>query len=214
MWAGCGSRPNYSSSRATSAPDAPAGHDERLAALDALDASLPTASGEADAYRALTAAERTRLAATPAAAPWQTAAEAARAARSPYLLAYAAVRLAEAHAALGDRDAAGAAVAEAIALADALGAAPLANEARALARRARLEAGAPEPGEAADPFGLTSREAEVLRLVADGRSNGQIAESLFISRKTASVHVSNILGKLGVASRGEAAAVAHRHRLT
>ena len=72
----------------------------------------------------------------------------------------------------------------------------------------------PEPREAADPFGLTSREAEVLRLVADGRSNGQIAEALFISRKTASVHVSNILGKLGVASRGEAAAVAHRHGLT
>ena len=61
---------------------------------------------------------------------------------------------------------------------------------------------------------MTSREAEVLRLVADGRSNGQIAEALFISRKTASVHVSNILGKLGVASRGEAAALAHRHGLT
>jgi len=50
----------------------------------------------------------------------------------------------------------------------------------------------------------------VLRLVADGRSNSQIAEALFISSKTASVHVSNILAKLGVASRVEAAAVAHR----
>jgi DNA-binding NarL/FixJ family response regulator len=50
----------------------------------------------------------------------------------------------------------------------------------------------------------------VLHLLADGRSNPQIAEALFISRKTASVHVSNILGKLGVASRGEAAAMAHR----
>jgi DNA-binding NarL/FixJ family response regulator len=50
----------------------------------------------------------------------------------------------------------------------------------------------------------------VLRLVADGRSNSQIAETLFISRKTASVHVSNILAKLGVASRVEAAALAHR----
>ena len=114
--------------------DAPADHDERLAALDALVASLPAASGEADAYRALTAAERTRLTATPAAAPWPAAADAARAARSTYLLAYASLRLAEAHAALGDRDAAGAAVAEAIALADALGAAPLADEARALAQ--------------------------------------------------------------------------------
>ena len=50
----------------------------------------------------------------------------------------------------------------------------------------------------------------VLRVVTDGRSNRQIAEVLFISRKTASVHVSNILAKLGVASRVEAAAVAHR----
>ena len=59
-------------------------------------------------------------------------------------------------------------------------------------------------------LGLTPRELEVLRLVAEGRSNRQIAEELFISAKTASVHVSNILGKLGAANRGEAAALAHR----
>jgi DNA-binding NarL/FixJ family response regulator len=59
-------------------------------------------------------------------------------------------------------------------------------------------------------LGLTPRELEVLRLVADGRSNRQIAEELFISVKTASVHVSNILAKLRVGSRVEAAAVAHR----
>jgi hypothetical protein len=53
----------------------------------------------------------------------------------------------------------------------------------------------------------------VLRLVAAGRSNREIAGELFISVKTASVHVSNILGKLGVTSRGEAAAAAHRLRL-
>ena len=53
----------------------------------------------------------------------------------------------------------------------------------------------------------------MLRLVAAGRSNREIAGELFISAKTASVHVSNILGKLGVASRGEAAAAAHRLRL-
>jgi DNA-binding NarL/FixJ family response regulator len=53
----------------------------------------------------------------------------------------------------------------------------------------------------------------VLRLVAAGRSNREIASELFISAKTASVHVSNILGKLGVTSRGEAAATAHRLRL-
>ena len=60
------------------------------------------------------------------------------------------------------------------------------------------------------PFGLTPREREVLVLVADGRTNKQIAEALFINQKTASVHVSNILPKLGVANRGEAAAIAHR----
>jgi DNA-binding NarL/FixJ family response regulator len=57
---------------------------------------------------------------------------------------------------------------------------------------------APPPGE---ELGLTPREREVLGLVADGRSNRQIAEELFISAKTASVHVSNILAKLGVANR-------------
>ena len=53
----------------------------------------------------------------------------------------------------------------------------------------------------------------MLRLVAAGRSNREIAAELFISPKTASVHVSNILAKLGVASRGEAAAQAHARRL-
>jgi DNA-binding CsgD family transcriptional regulator len=66
------------------------------------------------------------------------------------------------------------------------------------------------PSAPAAPFGLTDREREVLRLLADGRSNGQIATALFISPKTASVHVSNILAKLGVSGRVEAAGVAHR----
>ena len=64
--------------------------------------------------------------------------------------------------------------------------------------------------EAAQPFGLTARELEVLQLVAAGRSNREIAAELFISAKTASVHVSNILSKLSVASRGEAAATAYQ----
>ncbi|HJW22084.1 MAG TPA: AAA family ATPase [Candidatus Limnocylindrales bacterium] len=61
-----------------------------------------------------------------------------------------------------------------------------------------------------DPFGFTAREREVLPLLAEGWTNQQIADALFITRKTASVHVSNILAKLGVANRAEAAAVAHR----
>ncbi|MEU9628423.1 AAA family ATPase [Streptomyces luteogriseus] len=96
-----------------------------------------------------------------------------------------------------------------------LGARPLADAATALGRRARLpltpatEPG-PAPADPAEALGLTSRERDVLRLVAAGHTNRRIAQELFISPKTASVHVSNILGKLGVSGRGEAAAVAHR----
>jgi DNA-binding NarL/FixJ family response regulator len=62
----------------------------------------------------------------------------------------------------------------------------------------------------AHSFDLTPREAEVLVLVAAGRTNRQIGDELFVSDKTASVHVSNILRKLGVNSRVDAAAVAQR----
>ncbi len=81
---------------------------------------------------------------------------------------------------------------------------------------ARTDAGPATGAHADDPadaFRLTRRERDVLRLVAVGRSNRQIAEELFISPKTASVHVSNILSKLEVSGRGEAAAMAHRLRL-
>jgi Ribonuclease G/E len=95
-----------------------------------------------------------------------------------------------------------------------LGAKPLLDEVRALARSARVTLGDTEqtPAHASEHerLGLTEREAEVLRLVANGSSNRHIAEVLFISPKTVSVHVSNILAKLGVASRGEAGALAHR----
>jgi DNA-binding CsgD family transcriptional regulator len=183
--------------------------DERVAALARLAEAFPVPTGELAAYRALTAAERARR--DGAAEPWQAAVDAARAGSAPYLLAYALLRLAEALAAGGDRATAATAVSEAIAMADDLGAEPVGQQARALARRARLIEEPDETGE--NGFGLTGRELEVLRLVADGRSNGQIAEELFISRKTASVHVSNILAKLGVTSRVEAAALAHRQGL-
>ena len=57
---------------------------------------------------------------------------------------------------------------------------------------------------------LTTREREVLQLLAAGRSDGQIAEALFISKKTASVHVANIKGKLGASSRVEIVTIAIR----
>ena len=94
-----------------------------------------------------------------------------------------------------------------------LGAAPLRQEIERLARHARIDvvdAAERQDDDAGDRLGLTDREAEVIRLVAAGRSNQQIADALFITRKTASVHVSNILGKLGVANRVEAAAIAQR----
>ena len=120
-------------------------------------------------------------------------------------------RLAEALLAHGRRDEAAAQARAAHDVATRLGAEPLRVEVDTLARRGRLDLGGGH-GEAVAgvPASLTPRELEVLRLVAAGRSNQQIADVLFISRKTASVHVSNILGKLGVHTRVEAAATAHR----
>jgi len=84
-----------------------------------------------------------------------------------------------------------------------------------LARRARLDPGnrgghTSGTGGASPLAALTDREREVLTLLARGKSNREIGSELFITPKTASVHVSNILSKLGAASRTEAAAIAHR----
>jgi ATP/maltotriose-dependent transcriptional regulator MalT len=135
---------------------------------------------------------------------WDTAAAAWEALRRPYPRAVALLRAAEAAAADGERDAAAERLTTATELARDLGARPLLARLEDLSRRARLSLG-PAPS-----HGLTARELDVLRLVAEGRSNREIADALFISTKTASVHVSNILGKLGVTGRGEAAATAHR----
>lgn len=64
------------------------------------------------------------------------------------------------------------------------------------------------------PFNLTERELAVLTLLADGHSNARIGQALFISTSTVGVHVSNILRKLNVATRVQAATVAERHGLT
>jgi DNA-binding NarL/FixJ family response regulator len=177
------------------------------ARLATLDASTPTVR----AYRALAVAEAARATREPA--DWGEAVNVCRTAREPYLVAYALLRFADDACAVGDREQATAALLEAARLAETLGAAPLLEDVRALARRARIKVDSgDEPG--IDAFGLTEREREVLELLAEGRSNPQIAAELFISPKTASVHVSNILGKLGVTGRGEAAAIAHRHGLS
>jgi DNA-binding CsgD family transcriptional regulator len=118
-------------------------------------------------------------------------------------------RLAEALLFVGDREQATEAARAAYRTAVRLGAEPLRGALEALARRGRLDLGDDVPAERT-LAGLTPREVEVLRLLVEGRSNRQIAEQLFISGKTASVHVTNILAKLGVHSRLEAAATARR----
>ena len=89
-----------------------------------------------------------------------------------------------------------------------IGAVPLVEEMEAIARRARLKLPAMPQVEADSERGLTGREREVLVLVSQGRTNRQIGKNLFIGEKTASVHVSNILAKLGAANRAEAGAKA------
>jgi DNA-binding CsgD family transcriptional regulator len=120
-------------------------------------------------------------------------------------------RLAEALLEAGRRDEAHQEWQRAVEAAERLGARPLRAALTALGRRGRLGPG-PERrsgGQVSPLAGLTAREHEVLRLLAAGRSNREIAAELFIAPKTASVHVSNILSKLGAASRTEAAAIAH-----
>ncbi len=116
-------------------------------------------------------------------------------------------RLAEALTEAGQRAEAEQEWSQAVQVADELAATPLRSALADLGRRARLgrQASGGAPGVLS---GLTSREREVLRLLVAGRSNREIAAALFIAPKTASVHVSNILGKLGAASRTEAAAIA------
>jgi DNA-binding CsgD family transcriptional regulator len=171
------------------------------------------------AVAALFDAERSRLHGQPDPAQWQQAATAWLALRRPYPAAYAQWRQAEALLATkAPRAQAEEPLRAAHAVATRLGAAPLRRELELLAQRGRITLEAPaDPAESmpeapsvAASLGLTRREAEVLALVAAGRTNRQIGQALFITPKTASVHVSRILAKLGVAGRGEAAAVAHR----
>lgn len=106
------------------------------------------------------------------------------------------------------------------AVAVSLGAAPLLNEVEALRRRARLplttDDGHPEHHEVAaraDPladYGITARERDVLALLAEGRTNADIARTLFVTEKTVEGHVSNLLRKMGAANRVEAAMIFHR----
>ena len=152
------------------------------------------------AWRAVGAAELARARGRNDAKLWRRAAAAWDALARPYPAALARWREAEALVESGDR----------------AGAEPA--ELTSLSGRARLDLSEqgepPADAEAPDPFGLTPRERQVLELVAKGATNRQIGAALFMAEKTASVHVSRILGKLGVQTRTQAAAVAHRQQLS
>jgi DNA-binding CsgD family transcriptional regulator len=191
-----------------------------LAALDLLTAS-PTPQSRyptVASYLVLAQAERSRVEGRSDPERWRAAASTWERLEYPFDAAYARFREAEALLAGGaPRREAEAALRPAHQTVVALGAVPLRREIELLAQRGRLRleepagtAAEPEASSPAASLGLTRREAEVLALVAEGRTNRQIGQALFITPKTASVHVSRILAKLGVAGRGEAAAIAHR----
>ena len=172
----------------------------------------PTAA----AWRLVAEAEYDRARAHPSSGSWEKAGAAWEDLQRPPMVAYCHWRLAEALVAAGVSAADASLPAwTAQAIAQRLGARPLQEEIERLAQRARLELAPPShPTDQAsglgELLGLTPREAEVLGLVARGYTNRQIADTLVISVKTASVHVSHILAKLQVQNRVDAAAIAHR----
>jgi DNA-binding CsgD family transcriptional regulator len=165
------------------------------------------------AERATWAAERDRLTGPGSPEAWAAAAAAWDELSWPHRAGYARWRQAQAQLSSGQARAAAAVLGAAATLAAEH--APLLAEIRKLAVRARIrlpaETGpAPRPPRPAASYGLTSRELSVLRLLAAGRTNAEIGTELFISPKTASVHVTNILRKLGVSGRVQAATAAER----
>jgi DNA-binding CsgD family transcriptional regulator len=193
---------------------------ESLAAWTGRVASAPFADhpfvATIPAERATWDAERSRLAGASDPEAWRAAAEAWQDLGSPHRAGYAWWRHAQAHLDAGQpATAAAGALRAAAAAAD--GHAPMLAQVRQLAERTRIPlhppAGViPETPAPAQPraYGLTTRELAVLRLLAAGRTNAQIGAELYISPKTAGVHVSSILRKLGVSGRVQAAALAER----
>ncbi|TDD88955.1 LuxR family transcriptional regulator [Actinomadura rubrisoli] len=172
---------------------------------------------EGRAWLARAEAERLRLDGDPAPDAWRETADLFTFGDPDggfvYEVARSRWRLAAALAESGDREAAAVEWRSATRIAERLGAAPLLGALRELGTRARLDTGRPASAPSGPFAALTVREREVLKLVAQGQGNRDIAAALFISPKTASVHVSNILAKLNVTSRTQAAALAHRENL-
>jgi ATP/maltotriose-dependent transcriptional regulator MalT len=192
--------------------------------LGRLDGLIARITGEVApvvlSSRAACAGEYSRIGSAGDAALWADARRQRESCANPYQAAYARWREAEALLASGgDRAEVEALVRDAHAVAHELGAQPLREELEMVARRARIElahGGPPEPAPnaAVERLELTPREIDVLTLLAGGLTNREIGAELFISGKTASVHVSRILTKLSVPNRAAAAAVAHHLGLT
>jgi DNA-binding CsgD family transcriptional regulator/tetratricopeptide (TPR) repeat protein len=183
-------------------------------------AQIGTNLPEANAQAAACEAEFTRLELRSDPQQWAAVVANWDALSRPYEAAYARWRQAEALLASKTPRPAAAVLRQAHRTASELGAGPLQREIKRLAQRARIDLTPPTttvnkaaPSSPAIQYGLTPREQEVLQHLAEGQTNRQIARALFISEKTASVHVSNIMSKLGAANRSEAAAIAHRLRL-
>jgi DNA-binding CsgD family transcriptional regulator/tetratricopeptide (TPR) repeat protein len=164
-----------------------------------------------DGWLAVLDAELSGIAGEPDPLLWRRAADGMTERGFAEQALYSRVRLVDALAANRQTEEAAAELHAAHEVASGLGAVKLTADLETLARkhRIRLDGVAAARGVG----GLTAREGEVLALVARGTTNREIGEQLFISEKTASVHVSNILGKLGVSNRGEAAAVARESGL-
>jgi len=189
------------------------GFDQIIAVADDVKGTCAFAA----VWTAQITAERLRAEASDSSALWQEVADGWAGNGQVHDQAWALVRLAEAALREGDAAIAQSGLDQAVAIGEELGAGPVIQAARDVARRGRLTFDDVATADTRPPRSLlsrlTPRELDVLRLVATGQSNEQIGTTLFISPKTASVHVSRILAKLGVASRTEAAAVAHREQL-
>lgn len=185
-----------------------------LAQCHQITERMPAVLPPVEVWLALAEAEHARLtAATDTAERWATATERCDQLQLVYHATYARYRHAQALLDRGSRPRVKQLLLGAYATAEELGAVTLRDDVAAIARRANIDLGRDQAPTQAEQLGLTPREGEVLELLAEGRTNTQIAERLYISTKTASVHVSNILRKLEVTNRGEAAAIAHRHDL-
>jgi len=192
------------------------GQNPTVAAIRAVADRVPKLCQLAVARSAHIEAELARAGGRDDPTGWSGVVEAWRTVGDVPCLANALARFAAAHLAAGSRDAAVAPLNEAFCITSELGAEPLRDRIVELAQFGRLrldDRTASQPTGAGRIAGLTAREVEVLRLVAQGMSNNEIAQKLFISPKTASVHVSRILTKLGVNSRAKATAIAYEERL-